>query len=107
VKVESGAESPLPKIDPKFYIDDVSRDEPFLVNVPNKPFAVAPYTLHMNEGAHRRRMRRGPAQRKLDEVPTAAPGATLTSSEDFYRRCSRNMTFVRIWNYRGSRIVNT
>ncbi|MDE1178282.1 MAG: polysaccharide deacetylase family protein [Edaphobacter sp.] len=32
-----------------YYIDDVSRDEPFLVNVDNKPFAVVPYTLHMND----------------------------------------------------------
>ena len=31
-----------------YYIDDVSRDEPFLVNVRSKPFAVVPYTLHMN-----------------------------------------------------------
>lgn len=33
----------------RYYIDDVSRDEPFLVNVDNKPFAVVPYTLHMND----------------------------------------------------------
>ncbi len=32
-----------------YYIDDISRDEPFLVNVRNKPFAVVPYTLHMND----------------------------------------------------------
>ena len=32
-----------------YYIDDVSRDEPFLVNVRKKPFAVVPYTLHMND----------------------------------------------------------
>jgi peptidoglycan/xylan/chitin deacetylase (PgdA/CDA1 family) len=32
-----------------YYIDDVSRDEPFLVNVRNKAFAVVPYTLHMND----------------------------------------------------------
>ncbi len=32
-----------------YHIDDVSRDEPFLVNVRNKPFAVVPYTLHMND----------------------------------------------------------
>jgi peptidoglycan/xylan/chitin deacetylase (PgdA/CDA1 family) len=32
-----------------YYIDDVSRDEPFLVNVKGKPFAVVPYTLHMND----------------------------------------------------------
>ena len=32
-----------------YYIDDVSRDEPFLVNVRNKPFAVVPYTLHVND----------------------------------------------------------
>jgi peptidoglycan/xylan/chitin deacetylase (PgdA/CDA1 family) len=32
-----------------YYIDDVSRDEPFLINVRNKPFAVVPYTLHMND----------------------------------------------------------
>ena len=27
----------------------VSRDEPFLINVKGKPFAVVPYTLHMND----------------------------------------------------------
>jgi peptidoglycan/xylan/chitin deacetylase (PgdA/CDA1 family) len=32
-----------------YHIDDVSRDEPFLVNVRDKPFAVVPYTLHMND----------------------------------------------------------
>ncbi|WP_263359937.1 polysaccharide deacetylase family protein [Acidicapsa ligni] len=32
-----------------YHIDDVSRDEPFLVNVKDKPFAVVPYTLHMND----------------------------------------------------------
>jgi peptidoglycan/xylan/chitin deacetylase (PgdA/CDA1 family) len=32
-----------------YHIDDVSRDEPFLVNVNHKPFAVVPYTLHMND----------------------------------------------------------
>jgi len=32
-----------------YHIDDVSRDEPFLTNVRNKPFAVVPYTLHMND----------------------------------------------------------
>jgi peptidoglycan/xylan/chitin deacetylase (PgdA/CDA1 family) len=32
-----------------YHIDDISRDEPFLVNVTGKPFAVVPYTLHMND----------------------------------------------------------
>ena len=32
-----------------YHIDDVSRDEPFLVNVKGQPFAVVPYTLHMND----------------------------------------------------------
>jgi peptidoglycan/xylan/chitin deacetylase (PgdA/CDA1 family) len=32
-----------------YHIDDVSRDEPFLINVHDKPFAVVPYTLHMND----------------------------------------------------------
>ncbi|QVL34991.1 polysaccharide deacetylase family protein [Telmatocola sphagniphila] len=32
-----------------YYIDDVSRDEPFLIDVKGKPFAVIPYTLHMND----------------------------------------------------------
>src|SRR5258708_24779411 len=31
-----------------YHIDDVSRDEPFLVTLKGKPFAVVPYTLHMN-----------------------------------------------------------
>ncbi|MDT7814228.1 MAG: hypothetical protein QOJ42_4144 [Acidobacteriaceae bacterium] len=32
-----------------YHIDDVSRDEPFLVSVRNKPFAVVPYTIHTND----------------------------------------------------------
>jgi len=32
-----------------YHIDDVSRDEPFLVQVKGKPFAVVPYTLHTND----------------------------------------------------------
>ena len=32
-----------------YHIDDVSRDEPFLINVMGRPFAVVPYTLHMND----------------------------------------------------------
>jgi peptidoglycan/xylan/chitin deacetylase (PgdA/CDA1 family) len=32
-----------------YYIDDVSRDEPFLIDVAGNPFAVVPYTLHMND----------------------------------------------------------
>jgi peptidoglycan/xylan/chitin deacetylase (PgdA/CDA1 family) len=32
-----------------YHIDDVSRDEPFLINVKGKPFAVVPYTLHLND----------------------------------------------------------
>ena len=32
-----------------YHIDDVSRDEPFLINVKGKPFAVVSYTLHMND----------------------------------------------------------
>lgn len=32
-----------------YHIDDVSRDEPFLIPVNGKPFAVVPYTLHLND----------------------------------------------------------
>jgi peptidoglycan/xylan/chitin deacetylase (PgdA/CDA1 family) len=32
-----------------YHIDDVSRDEPFLVPVRNKPFVVVPYTVHCND----------------------------------------------------------
>src|ERR1700722_11306189 len=35
-----------------YYIDAVSGAEPFLVDVRNKPFAVVPYTLHMNDIAN-------------------------------------------------------
>jgi hypothetical protein len=31
-----------------YYIHDASRDEPFTVAVKGKPFAVVPYSLHMN-----------------------------------------------------------
>lgn len=32
-----------------YHVDDVSRDEPFLVTVRGKPFAVVPYTLGLND----------------------------------------------------------
>ncbi|WP_404368351.1 polysaccharide deacetylase family protein [Corallococcus coralloides] len=32
-----------------YHIDDVSRDEPFVVDVRGRPFAVVPYTLGMND----------------------------------------------------------
>jgi peptidoglycan/xylan/chitin deacetylase (PgdA/CDA1 family) len=32
-----------------YYIDDVSRDRPFPINGKGKPFAIVPYTLHMND----------------------------------------------------------
>jgi len=32
-----------------YHIDDLSRDEPFLVSVKGKPFVVVPYTLGMND----------------------------------------------------------
>jgi peptidoglycan/xylan/chitin deacetylase (PgdA/CDA1 family) len=32
-----------------YHIDDVSRDEPFIVKVKGKPFAVVPYTIHAND----------------------------------------------------------
>ncbi|HKB45372.1 MAG TPA: hypothetical protein VKC90_13320, partial [Chitinophagaceae bacterium] len=32
-----------------YHIDDVSRDEPFIINVNNKDFVVVPYTLRCND----------------------------------------------------------
>lgn len=32
-----------------YHIDDVSRDEPFVIAVNGKPFAVVPYTIHAND----------------------------------------------------------
>ncbi len=32
-----------------YHIDDLSRDEPFLVSVKGRPFVVVPYTLGMND----------------------------------------------------------
>jgi peptidoglycan/xylan/chitin deacetylase (PgdA/CDA1 family) len=32
-----------------YYVDDLSRDEPFIVPVRGKPFAVVPYTLELND----------------------------------------------------------
>jgi peptidoglycan/xylan/chitin deacetylase (PgdA/CDA1 family) len=32
-----------------YHIDDISRDEPFVVPVNDKPFAVVPYTPHLND----------------------------------------------------------
>src|SRR5208282_2800794 len=32
-----------------YHIDDVSRDEPFVIPVNDKPFAVVPYTQHLGD----------------------------------------------------------
>jgi peptidoglycan/xylan/chitin deacetylase (PgdA/CDA1 family) len=32
-----------------YHIDDISRDEPFVISVNEKPFAVVPYTQHIND----------------------------------------------------------
>jgi peptidoglycan/xylan/chitin deacetylase (PgdA/CDA1 family) len=32
-----------------YHIDDVSRDEPFLISVTGQPFVVVPYTIHQND----------------------------------------------------------
>ncbi len=32
-----------------YHIDDISRDEPFVIPVNDKPFAVVPYTTHLND----------------------------------------------------------
>src|SRR5712671_4733126 len=103
-----------------YYIDDVSRDEPFLVNVRNKPFAVVPYTLHMNdianyeardfstdayagdlkyefhvlyeEGAHRRRMMSVSAHDRIAGRP-----ARMRVLEEFiqYAQSHPGVTFMR------------
>jgi peptidoglycan/xylan/chitin deacetylase (PgdA/CDA1 family) len=103
-----------------YYIDDVSRDEPFLVNVRNKPFAVVPYTLHMNdivnyegryfsadayagdlkrefdvlyeEGEHRRRMMSVSAHDRIAGRP-----ARMRVLEDFiqYAQSHPAVTFMR------------
>jgi peptidoglycan/xylan/chitin deacetylase (PgdA/CDA1 family) len=103
-----------------YYIDDVSRDEPFLVNVRNKPFAVVPYTLHMNdivnyesryfsteayaadlkrefdvlyeEGAHRRRMMSVSAHDRIAGRP-----ARMRVLEDFiqYAQSHQGVSFMR------------
>src|SRR6267154_1620904 len=103
-----------------YYIDDVSRDEPFLVNVRDKPFAVVPYTLHMNdiadyetryfstdayaadlkrefdvlyeEGAHRRRMMSVSAHDRIAGRP-----ARLRVLEDFiqYAQSHPGVSFMR------------
>src|SRR6266436_8475204 len=103
-----------------YYIDDVSRDEPFLVNVRNKPFVVVPYTLHMNdivnyetryfsteayaadlkrefdvlyeEGAHRRRMMSVSAHDRIAGRP-----ARMRVLEDFiqYAQSHPGVSFMR------------
>ena len=103
-----------------YSIDDVSRDEPFLVNVRNKPFAVVPYTLHMNdivnyetrffstdayagdlkrefdvlyeEGAHRRRMMSVSAHDRIAGRP-----ARMRVLEDFiqYAQSHPGVSFMR------------
>ena len=103
-----------------YHIDDVSRDEPFLVNVRNKPFAVVPYTLHMNdianyearyfstdayaadlkrefdvlyeEGAHRRRMMSVSAHDRIAGRP-----ARMRVLEDFiqYAQSHSGVAFMR------------
>jgi peptidoglycan/xylan/chitin deacetylase (PgdA/CDA1 family) len=39
----------LQELDFLYHVDDISRDEPFLVSVQGKPFVVVPYTLGMND----------------------------------------------------------
>jgi len=103
-----------------YHIDDVSRDEPFLVNVRSKPFAVVPYTLHMNdivnyetryfstdayaadlkrefdvlyeEGAHRRRMMSVSAHDRISGRP-----ARMRVLEDFiqYAQSRSGVAFMR------------
>src|SRR5258705_1811872 len=103
-----------------YHIDDVSRDEPFLVNVRNRPFAVVPYTLHMNdivayetryfstdayaadlkrefdalyvEGAHRRRMMSVSAHDRIAGRP-----ARMRVLEDFiqYAQSRSGVAFMR------------
>ena len=103
-----------------YYIDDVSRDEPFLVSVRNKPFAVVPYTLHMNdivnyetryfsteayaadlkrefdvlyeEGAHRRRLMSVSAHDRIAGRP-----ARMRVLEDFiqYAQSHPGVSFMR------------
>ena len=103
-----------------YYIDDVSRDEPFLVSVRNKPFAVVPYTLHMNdivnyetryfsteayaadlkrefdvlyeEGAHRRRLMSVSAHDRIAGRP-----ARMRVIEDFiqYAQSHPGVSFMR------------
>ncbi len=101
-----------------YYIDDISRDEPFLVNVRNKPFAVVPYTLHIianyearyfstdayaadlkrefdvlyEEGAHRRRMMSVSAHDRIAGRP-----ARMRVLEDFiqYAQSRSGVAFMR------------
>jgi peptidoglycan/xylan/chitin deacetylase (PgdA/CDA1 family) len=42
----------LQELDFLYHIDDVSRDEPFIVPVNDKPFVVVPYTHHLNDFEH-------------------------------------------------------
>ena len=35
-----------------YHIDDISRDEPFIIPVNDKPFVVVPYTRHLNDFEH-------------------------------------------------------
>jgi len=39
----------LQELDFKYHIDDLSRDEPFIIKVNNKDFAVVPYTIRCND----------------------------------------------------------
>src|SRR6267154_2541406 len=70
-----------------YYIDDVSRDEPFLVNVRNKPFAVV-----YEEGEHRRRMMSVSAHDRIAGRP-----ARMRALEDFiqYAQSHSAVTFMR------------
>src|SRR5260370_31308872 len=115
----------LPELGYTYYIDNVNRDEPFLVNVRNKPFAVVPYTLRIianyearyfstdayaadlmrefdvlyEEGAHRRRLRSLSAHDRIAGRPP--PMRVLEHFIQYAqsRSCAAFMRKVDIANY--------
>ena len=60
-----------------YYIDDVSRDEPFLINVRGKPFAVVPYTLYITSEVFDLKPTRCCERRMSESRQTASPRRTI------------------------------
>ena len=90
-----------------YHIDDVSRDEPFVAPVNGKPFAVVPYTNHLNDFSYFNNHGVGPgfaAELKYEFDALYAEGATrrrmmVVTMHDALSRASRVHAFEEFAAY--------